>query len=444
MLFVIPFLHGIFNFLMYTILPFVFILGFCVTIHEFGHFIFAKLFHIPVEKFSIGFGPPLFRKQIGETDFRIAYFPLGGYVKMVGEEEGEILKHENTTTPESTQPGFYDAPIYKKVLVVFAGPLFNIISAFIVLFLITVIFGIAVDPYITVHVDKGSYADIAGFLDGDSIISVDNTAINNWDEFVKLASNNLNKEVTITIMRSNREISKKVFVHPDSLGLTNVVPPVLGIVKKGGPAYEAGMKDGDRVLKIDGINVQTWHEMVDIVRNSKGTSLLFEWEHEGEIKSTSIKPLSNYDYLAKDTVRQIAVLRPYTRTYYSLLGTFAFSIKQIGVMIVRTLEIFYQLISREIPVKAIGGPVAIFKLSVESLQWGLEYLLLMLIIISVNLGLINLFPLPALDGGHILIFLIETVRRKRFSKRTRLIIQQIGYALILLLIIFITFNDITR
>jgi regulator of sigma E protease len=109
-----------------------------------------------------------------------------------------------------------------------------------------------------------------------------------------------------------------------------------------------------------------------------------------------------------------------------------------------TLKIFYQLITREISAKAVGGPIAIAKLSAESAQWGIEYLFGLLAVISVNLGLINLFPLPALDGGHILIFIIETIRRKRFSKRTRLIIQQIGYAFLLLLIIFITFNDITR
>lgn len=444
MLWSAPFLV-IINFILYQALPFLLLLAFCITIHEIGHFLFAKIFHIPVEKFSIGYGPPIISKKIGETDFRIAYFPLGGYVKMAGEDEGKITKgEENTSEQKQSAPGFYDAPIYKNILVVFAGPFFNIISAVIVITFTFLIFGVGMDPYTKIHVEEGSYADRAGFMNGDSIIAANNTAIETWNEFSELLARNINKELTITVMRNGREISKTLIVNTDSLGITNLVPPILGTVQINGPASKAGMKKDDRVLKIDGKDIKTWHEMVDIVRSSKGTSLLFEWQHDSEIKTADIIPLARYDPITKDTIRLIAVLKPFARKYLSPLKAFTVSVQRTGLMIWLTIKIFYQLITREISTKALGGPIAIAKLTAESAQWGFEYLLGLLAVISINLGLINLFPIPALDGGHILMFVIEGIRRRRFSKQTRLIIQQIGYALILLLIIFVTFNDITR
>jgi regulator of sigma E protease len=426
-----------------TILAFLFILAFCITIHEFGHFIVAKLFHIPVEKFSIGFGPPLFRKKIGETDFRIAYFPLGGYVKMAGEEEGKILKTEEESE-KSAVPDFYDAPIYKRILVIFAGPLFNIISAITVLFLTFSIFGVSTDPYTKIQVEKNSYADRAGFIEGDSIILVNDTRINNWDKFIEVLSSNIDREVSITVMRDGREITKNLVITPDSLGLKNLVPPVLGTIKRDGPAYKAGMKMGDRILKINGAEIKTWNGLVDIIRHSKEKSFLFEWQHNGEIKTANITPISVYDPITEDTIRQISVLKPQGRIYLPSLQILVLSIKRTHAIIILTLNTFYQLITGKISRKALGGPIAIAKLSGESAQWGFEFLLGLLVIISINLGLINLFPIPAIDGGQIVISLIETIRRKRFSRKTRIIIQQIGYALILLLIIFVTFNDITR
>ena len=426
-----------------TILAFLFILAFCITIHEFGHFIVAKLFHIPVEKFSIGFGPPLFRKKIGETDFRIAYFPLGGYVKMAGEEEGKILKTEEESE-KSGVPDFYDAPIYKRILVIFAGPLFNIISAIIVLTLTFSIFGVSTDPYTKIQVEKNSYADRAGFIEGDSIILVNDTRINNWDKFIEVLSSNIDREVSITVMRNGREVTKNLVITPDSLGLINLVPPVLGTIKRDGPAYKAGMKMGDKILKINGAEIKTWNGLVDIIRYSKEKSFLFEWQHNGEIKTANITPISVYDPITEDTIRQISVLKPQGRIYLPSLQILVLSTKRTHAIIILTLNTFYQLITGKISRKALGGPIAIAKLSGESAQWGLEFLLGLLVIISINLGLINLFPIPAIDGGQIVISLIETIRRKRFSRKTRIIIQQIGYALILLLIIFVTFNDITR
>lgn len=436
--------------LIYQLLPAVFLLAFCITIHEFGHFLLAKLLKIPVEKFSIGFGPPLLRKKIGETDFRIAYFPLGGYVKMAGEEEGELLKTQHIPEEEPHRdeavgkPGLYDAPIYKRILIIFAGPLFNIASAVFVIIITFSIFGLAVDPYTTIEVEKMSLADEAGFRDGDSVIAVNETPIETWDDFLDVISKNINKEITVTIMRDSEELSLNVVADIDSLGITNLVPPTLGAVQRGGPAYRAGMAEGDRVLAVNNLEVQSWYRLVELVRESADSSLFLEWEHNGEVKSAEVVAASRYDYVLQDTIKQIGVLKPHSRIFLPPAEVVILAVERTAGITWMTLNIFYQLIVGRISRRAVGGPIAIIQLTTESARWGFEYILSILIIISINLGLINLFPIPALDGGHIVIATIEAIRRKRFSRKTRVLIQQIGYAIIFLLIIFVTFNDITR
>lgn len=451
------------DFFLYSILPFLFILGFCVTIHEFGHFLLAKIFGIAVEKFSIGYGPPLIRKKIGETDFRIAYFPLGGYVKMAGEEEGKILKPGDDMNPETEdtgesamtaannlgekiisekQDGFYDAPIHKRIIVVLSGPLFNIFSAFVVLLLTFMIYGLVVTPYMNLNVEAGSYYEKAGFLTDDSITMVNGIAVNSWEEF--LDNLETHKEASVTVLRNGETVVINFLFEPESTGLTPIVPPLLGNLKQNGPADKAGMKKGDTILKINDQQVRTWHEMVALVRKNRDVPLTFIWLHKDENLVAEITPVSFYDPIAQDTIGQIGVFMPFSREYMSILDAVGLAFTRTIEIIKRMLGIFYQLITRQIPAKQIGGPIAIFKLSAESAQWGFEHLLGLLMIISINLGIINLFPIPALDGGHILIAIIEAIRRKRFSKKTMLVIQQIGYAIILLLIIFVTFNDLTR
>ena len=452
------------DFLIYSILPFLFILGFCVTIHEFGHFILAKIFGIAVEKFSIGYGPPLIRKKIGETDFRIAYFPLGGYVKMAGEEEGKILPDNKEKQPEiddkdtklqlskddaadetallTKGDGFYDAPIYKRIVVVLSGPLFNIFSAFIVLFVTFMIYGLVVTPYLHVEVDEGSYYERSGFLTGDSIVAVDGSVVANWEEFLDKITTR--EKTTVTVLRNAELINIGVLFEPESTGLTPIVPPLLGNLKQNGPADKAGMKKGDIILKINDKKMHTWHQMVELVRKNRNVPLMFTWQHGDEHLVAEIVPASFYDPISQDTIGQIGVFMPFSRKYLPLTRTFGLACTRTIDMIGRMLGIFYQLITRQIPARSLGGPIAIFKLSTESAEWGFEHLLGLLMLISINLGIINLFPIPALDGGHILIAIIEAIRRKRFSKKTIFMIQQVGYAIILLLIIFVTFNDLTR
>lgn len=450
-----------------TILAFLFILAFSITIHEFGHFLIAKLFKIPVEKFSIGYGPPLIRKQIGETDFRIAYFPLGGYVKIAGEEEGEI----RDKTPEAIQgdqstdkaiqdedktmqgtvgaegggvASFYEAPIYQRVLIVLAGPLFNIISAFFVFIIILIGFGMLINPYMNIEVETNGAADKAGLMNKDSIVTVAGIATPDWEEMFEVLSEHNGQEISIGLVRNGEYLQKKMLVTLDSIGIQPLVPPILGSLKLDGPAHKAGMEQGDRVLKIGDIEIESWNQMVDTVRKSVEIPLDFVWLHDGVQKRAIITPTGVYDPITEDTIGQVGAIMPLQRRNVPLSQVVSMSATRSIEIIWLTLKTLYQLIIGRISRRAIGGPIAIARLSGESARWGFENLLGLLAIISINLGLINLFPIPVLDGGHVVISVIEAIRRKRFSKRTRIIIQQIGYAIILLLIVFVTFNDITR
>ncbi|MBN2621140.1 site-2 protease family protein, partial [candidate division WOR-3 bacterium] len=228
------------NFLLYSLLPFLFILGFCITIHEFGHFIMAKLFHIPVEKFSIGYGPPIIRKKIGETDFRIAYFPLGGYVKMTGEDEGEIIqkKKEILHTIEDkneipvhepeipcipdcqdNKPNFYDAPIIARILVIFNGPFFNILSAFFVFFLIFLFYGVVITPYTRIQLEENSPFAAMGFQSNDSIVSINGEAVASWEDIWTFIEEVPGHDVEVLVIRGIEEHLIRTTIEPSMEGI---------------------------------------------------------------------------------------------------------------------------------------------------------------------------------------------------------------------------------
>ena len=435
-----------------TILAFLFILAFSITIHEFGHFLVAKLFKIPVEKFSIGYGPPLIRKTIGETDFRIGYFPFGGYVKIAGDDEGVITedternKTLNTLNGESMAgvQGFYEAPIYKRVLIVLAGPLFNIFSAFFVFVFVFGIYGFLVNPYMTIDVEPGQAAERAGLQSSDSIVSVAGEEVTDWDEAIEILSLLEGQDVALGLVRDGTFLQISMVIDAESLGIVPRVPPVLGSLKYDGPAQNAGMKPGSRILEIDGKKIVTWYGMINIIRPSREVPLHVVWEDDGTVREADVTPASYYDPVSGDTIGQIGAVMPLERKHLSLPQVITISLDRSAEVLWLTVKTLYQLVVGRISRQALGGPIAIARLSGESARWGFENLLGLLAVISINLGLINLFPIPALDGGHVVISVIEGARRKRFSRRTRMIIQQVGYALILLLIVFVTFNDITR
>jgi regulator of sigma E protease len=293
-------------------------------------------------------------------------------------------------------------------------------------------------------VTKGSAADSAGFLIGDSIISINDRNVSSWDQFDALMRDNA-AEKRIRLLRDNSVLDIDFTPpFPDSIGIAPLIPPIIGEVKYNGPAYRVGLRKGDEIISLDDQEIKTWEEFQKIIYRSAGRPVAIKWKHKGDFNISNVTPVPVYNPILNDTVGMIQVSGAVNRTYVSPFRSFALSCRYGAAVTGTTIAIFYKLVTRKISVKNLGGPISIAQMGGEAASWGLERLFELIAIISINLGIVNLFPLPAFDGGQILIALFEGARRKRLSRKTRLVLQQIGYALILLLIILVMYNDITR
>ncbi|WP_136513700.1 RIP metalloprotease RseP [Geomonas edaphica] len=339
-------------------------LGALIFIHELGHFLFAKAFKVGVEKFSLGFGPKIFGKQVGETEYLVSAFPLGGYVKMVGEgEEAELSE-------EDTKRSFADKPVLQRIVIVAAGPVFNLLFAyliFIVLFMVGV-------PSLTTKVGEvmpDKPAARAGIKTGDAIRTVNGRPVMRWDEFAKVIAEGKGAPVQVEVERGQSRLNFNMVpekrVAKNVLGET-VTQPIIGVVAAGETVIDH-FPPGEAIVKG---SAQCWN------------------------------------------VIELTVL--------SLV----------------------RLVERAIPLDNIGGPIMIVKMAGEQAAAGGVSFLAFVALLSVNLGVLNLLPVPILDGGHLAFFVIELVLGRPVSKRTREIAQQVGLVLLISLMMLAFYNDIAR
>jgi regulator of sigma E protease len=347
-----------------TILATVIVLGILIFVHELGHFLLAKKLGVAVLKFSLGFGPKLIGKKIGETEYQIAVFPLGGFVKPLGEDPQEEIKEEDR------HRSLWAQPIWKRVLIIGAGPFFNFFLA-VVLFSSINLFGI---PYF---------------------------------------------------------------------------PSKVGEVSPGLPAEQAGLKKGDVVLSIDGQEVTRWDDLSKIIRNSKGKDLLLKVKRDGEISEIKVtpKPSTQKNLFGEEIPVFVIGITPADEILVQKVGPFeavgkGFSQTWFGIKL--TVVSIIKLIERVIPAKTLGGPILIAQMAGEQAKRGLLSLALFMAILSINLGVINLFPIPVLDGGHFLFLGLEAILRKPLSIKKMEIAQQIGLMFIILLMLFAFYNDLIR
>jgi regulator of sigma E protease len=335
-----------------------------ILIHETGHFSIAKLFHVFVERFSIGFGPVILRKKGKETEYVISAIPLGGYVKLKGEnpEEGE--------KKDSDERAFYNQKLYKRFLIILAGPMFNILSA--VLFFAIV------------------YA------------------------------------VGVPTLKST-----------------------IGEVKKDAPAYYAKIQKGDEIIAIDKKSIKTWEELSAIIKKNAGKSITLNIKRNGKIIETPITPKLTEvkDFLGYKKKVGIIGIAPSGETIIQRLNVF----KSIEKGACRTVYIakitilgIVRLIERAIPASSVGGPILIIEIASKAASAGFSTFLALAAIISINLGILNLLPIPILDGGHLTFLTIEAIRRKPVPLNVQVIAQNIGLAILILLMAFAFYNDLSR
>jgi regulator of sigma E protease len=535
-----------------SFIAFVVVLGILIFVHELGHFLVAKGFRVGVEKFSLGFGPKLIGKRVGETEYLLSAIPLGGYVKMVGEDPKEPL------SPEDEARSFNHQPLSRRFLIVAAGPVSNILFALFI-FMGMFMAGYPSEDTTIGLVEKDSPAWQAGIRGGDHVLAVNQDPVRLWEELAEKIRESAGKALTLEIARGETHFD--VTVHPTLRDEKNIfgeekeqsvigivhhsLAPVVGIsdptspagrqglktgdlvvsvngqevktfpkleeildhemgnrlvftvrrgdkeikqtveltpgeteafqakerdpltvlgissaelfvkdVLSGSPAEKAGIKAGDRILAVKGQSVERFTKLQEIISENPNVSLPIELVREGKILKLTVVP---EEAQVKDAMGQkvpmgkIGILssyrpqpgptlsiryNPFVAFYKGLLMTWDIT-KLILISLVK-------LIQHVIPAETIGGPILIAQLAGQQIQYGLLELLKFLALISINLGILNLLPIPILDGGHILFFAIEGMLGRPLSMQKREIAQQIGLFLLISLMIFAFYNDLMR
>lgn len=348
-----------------NIFAFVIVLGILIFFHELGHFLIARFFGVGVEKFSLGFGPRLFGKTIGITDYRISAIPLGGYVKMTGEDPGAEID------PADIPRSFTHKHVFKRMMIVAAGPLFNLILA------LFIIMGI--------YLVSGAY----------------------------------------------------------------ILKPTVGTVGENTPAAKQGLKAGDQIVAIDQIGLESWDEMARLITESSGRELLFSVLREGTLMSIPIIPELKItkNLFGEDTDRYLIGIGPSGDSIHKTLGpieAIAESFKQTYRITELTVLSIVKMIQGTLSRETLGGPIMIAQMAGEQAKEGAANFFFFIALLSINLGIINFLPIPVLDGGHLLFFLVEAIMGRPVNTKMREIAQQVGIFLLLLLMIYVFYNDINR
>ncbi len=347
-----------------TFLSAIILLGVIIFVHELGHFLFAKLLGVRILKFSLGFGPKLIGKKYGDTEYLISSVPLGGYVKMLGEAQDEELKEEEKSVAYNYQK------VWKRFVIVFAGPLFNILFAVVIFFF--------------------------SFVNG-----------------------------------------------------LPVLVPEIGSVMPDTPAEKAGLMKGDRITAIDSVSINQWDAMTDIIHRNPGKPLSLKVRRDGTVFQISITPekKAGKDIFGESREVGLIGIKPSGTTVVkreNIADALTDSISRTWEISALTAVSIVKLIQRVIPADTIGGPVLIVQMAGEQASKGFLNFFVFMAIININLGVLNLLPIPILDGGHVLFLGIEAIRRKPLSDKVIAVSQRIGLVIILSLMAFALYNDFMR
>ncbi|MFC1500631.1 RIP metalloprotease RseP [Candidatus Zixiibacteriota bacterium] len=437
------------------------VLGILIFVHELGHFVVAKAVGVRVLKFSLGFGPSIFSFTRGETEYAICWVPLGGYVKMAGEDPEDIIEAE--AEGREPQPGdFSYASVPRRLGIITAGPIMNIVLALVVYFGIFAVNGITeIATTVVSEVNPESLAADVGIERGDEIRAIDGVAVDTWGDAIDMITAGIGVMHTVDILRGNEGIQVELpsLLGSDGglvdgaetgYGLFPLYGSRIATVVDTGVAAAAGMQAGDRITRIGDTPVDNWLDLRSALQSKAGVALEVTYEREGESITIPITPNAEVDEETGEIRGFLGVgpdptdlpLEHVSLTMVQSVGAAASETWEKGTLIV---DILARLVTGQISMKkSLGGPVMIASIARDSARAGLLSLMLFVAFISVNLGVLNLMPIPVLDGGHLVFLGAEAIRGKPLSLKFRLIATQVGMAFIILIMLYVTVNDFMR
>ncbi|MFD2179257.1 sigma E protease regulator RseP [Veronia pacifica] len=447
--------------ILWNLAAFLVALGLLIAVHEYGHFWVARRCGVHVERFSLGFGKALWRKMGKDgTEYTIAMIPLGGYVKMLDERVEDVPEHMKSQA-------FNNKPLWQRSAIVAAGPAANFIFAFFLYWLVMMIGTPAIKPIVG-EVTSESIAANAGITPGMELTRVSGIKTADWDSvnlqlighigdssltLTAKPADSQGIEVTKTLNLDNWSFDPEKESPLRTLGVIPFRPAVLTEVAQisgGSPAEVSGLQAGDRLVSVNGSAVTQWQQVVDVIRQSPNKTVTLGVERDGRDVSLSLVPgVREHDGEEIGFAGVSPKLEPWPESYrflmqYGPLEAVPAALTKTWQIVALTTEMVKKLLTGDVAVKNLSGPISIAKGAGMTAQIGLVYFLGFLAFISVNLGIINLLPLPVLDGGHLLFFGIEAVTRRPVSEKVQEMGYRVGSALLVMLMAVALFNDFAR
>lgn len=454
------FASPIFTFLLQA-LAFLFVLGVVVFFHELGHFLVARWCGVTVTTFSIGFGRELWgRVDRHGTRWRLAAIPLGGYVKFL--DDVNAASQPSAAAPEDLPPGsFHGKPVWQRALVVAAGPIANFIVAALIYTGVNATYGVSM---VTARVDQvvaGMPAEKVGIKPGDVITDIDGWSIETFDDVVRIVTASSGRTLNISVDRGGETLTFPV--TPDikdqksdlgvtlrlgDIGIARILPARVGTVLPDSPAAKAGIESGDIITAIDGAPITSFTDVVTKVSPAAGQTLAITVDRGGAAHTISVVPSEVEGKKPDGTPYKLGRIgvspdRP-VPVAVSFPEAVRLGIRETYANIVQTITGIWDILTQRQSADQVGGPILMAEVTARVVELGWEPLLRWTALISANIGLLNLLPIPLLDGGHLVFYAMEAIRRRPLSQRVQEIGFQIGIAVVLMMVVFVNLNDLMR
>lgn len=452
--------------ILHYIIFFILALGILIAFHEYGHYWVARKCDVKILRFSIGFGKPIYKRTYGQdhTEFVIGSLPLGGYVKMLDEREGSVAFAERDRA-------FNNKPVGQRIAIVAAGPIFNFIFAIFALAAMYMV-GIEGMKPIIGEVETNSIAGKADLRPNDKILSINAESTPSLRSVIELLAQEVVSGAKPELIVKNNAASseRKIYFDLSSIKIDDIREadilevigfqpikikhqPILGEILKGDPAELAGLQTGDRILAVNEQNIDSWYAFVTQIQSNPSNKLGVTYERKGQVYNVNITPKTQQDERSAKSVGKIGaglkVDEKYLNSFYivehySPIKALMRGVTKTWDMSVMTLEFLGKMITGQASVKNLSGPITIAEYAGKSASIGLTAFLSFLAMVSISLGVLNLLPIPLLDGGHLLYYLIECVIGKEVPESIQVMGQQVGLTILLGLMSVAFYNDITR